>query len=124
MIHGIGTDILEIKKLNPCFLNKSDPFFTNTFTAAEAEEGAKRNNLLSYYATRFAGKEAVFKALRLSPENIKLNDIEILNDPDGAPCVTLYGEIKNRAERFGVKTVHISLSWETEYAIAFAVAEK
>ena len=123
MILGIGTDILEIGKLNPHFLTGSDPFLRRTFSAGEIREAAGRRNLLYYYATRFAGKEAVFKAFRISPENIELSEIEILNDPNGAPYVTLYGEMKDRAERMGIKRIHISLSYEDKYAVAFAAAE-
>lgn len=104
-------------------LEPGDAFLRKVYTEAEIREAEKREVPLSYYATRFAGKEAVFKALNLSPDDIRLNEIEILNDPNGRPHATLLGNVARLAERQGITSVSVSLSYDTEYAIAFAVAE-
>lgn len=123
MVLGIGTDILKIDRLSPETLVPSDPFFKQTFTADEAEEAATRPVPLHYYATRFAGKEAVFKSLRLHPDGVRLNEIEILNAPDGSPYVILHGRLLKAAADKGIEQIHISLSYDTDYAVAYALAQ-
>lgn len=122
MIMGIGTDILYIKNLNPASLLPGDAFLRATYTPAEQEAAAKREVPLWYYATRFAGKEAIFKCLGAHPNGARLSDIEILNDEIGAPHVTLHGALAAHAQQKGIYSVHISLSYDTDYAQAFAVA--
>ena len=122
MILGVGTDILDMRRLSPSSLLPGDPFLRRAFTEREIAQAEARPQPLRvpYYATRFAGKEAVFKALRTSPEGADLGEIELLDNPDGAPRCTLHGEMLRRA-RGG--RVHVSLSWDGELALAFAVLE-
>lgn len=122
MIIGIGTDILRVERIRAVCADPSDPFLLRTFTEAERAAAAERSLPLYFYATRFAGKEAVFKAFRISPEGADLSEIEILNDETGAPYVNLSGNLREMAEKQKLR-VHISLSYETEEAVAFAVAE-
>lgn len=123
MIAGVGTDILKMSQLSKSCLRGSDPFLMKTYSEAEREAAQERELPFYYYATRFAGKEAVFKSLGISPEHVRLSEIEILNDRNGTPHVTLYGEIRKSAEEKGITQIHISLSYEEDYATAFAVAE-
>ncbi len=126
MIIQIGTDIVEIEKLKYTVETEppaSDPFIRRTFTAEEIRLALTRPSPLSFFATRFAGKEAVFKALNITGEDVRLSDIEILSEENGRPYVRLYGSAKETADRLGVTKVHLSLSYEDNYAVAFAVAE-
>lgn len=123
MIIGIGTDLLKIEHLSGAYLKSGDPFLEKTFAAAEIREAEQRELPYYYYATRFAGKEAVFKSLGISPQRVLMSEIEILNDRNGAPYVTLYGNLKQQAKKKGISKIHISLSYEKVYASAFAVAE-
>lgn len=123
MILGIGTDIMRIDRLRPECLREGDPFFNRAFSAGERAAGLAQADPQRYFASRFAGKEAVFKAFRGSSENVEFSEIEIWNDENGAPGVTLYQRMKERAEKLGVGSVHISLSYEKEYVAAFAVVE-
>ncbi len=125
MIAGVGTDILNMKSLSKDYLVKNDPFFAKTYSEKEISDAALREIPFYYYATRFAGKEAVFKSLGLSPdEHILMSEIEILNDKNGSPYVNLHGEMGKRAEEKGIDSIYISLTYEEDYACAFAVAEK
>ncbi|MGI6333328.1 MAG: holo-ACP synthase [Saccharofermentanales bacterium] len=126
MIIGIGTDILDINRLRRCpeDLLPDAPFLIKTYTAAERAAAEERPDKIAYLATRFAGKEAVFKALGIGGDRIRLNEIEILNDGDGRPQVTLTGRMKELADRCGVLEVKLSLSYENDYAIAFAIMQK
>ncbi len=126
MIIQIGTDIVEIEKLKYTVETEppaSDPFIRRTFTAEEIRLALTRPSPLSFFATRFAGKEAVFKALNITGEDVRLSDIEILSEENGRPYVRLYGSAKEAADRLGVTKVHLSLSYEDKYAVAFAVSE-
>ena len=122
MIHGIGTDILAVSRLgNVC---ADEVFVRRAYTPAERAQAAERENPNCYFCTRFAGKEAVFKALGMDPDRARLNEIEILSDAFGAPHVTLHGRMAAFARDAGIARIHISLSWETDCAVAFALAER
>ncbi len=124
MVLGIGTDILDIRRLFPDFLQPDDPFLRSAFTPREIAQAGTRPEPLKYYGTRFAGKEAVFKTLGASPDLVRrLADIEILDDENGAPRCVLSGAVGAWAAERGAETVHISLSWDGDLAVAFAVLE-
>ena len=72
------------------------------------------------FATRFAGKEAVFKAFGVHGDAFRLKDIEILEDESGVPQVFLHGKAAALAEEMGLTRIMISLSYDTDYAAAFA----
>ena len=124
MILGIGTDILNVHQLAESSLSPSDPFLKKTYTEREIAEAMTYLDAHSYYATRFAGKEAVFKTFGAHPDSIRLDEIEILGDDNGAPKVTLHGRARRMAEAMGAARVHISLSYDLPFVIAFAVMEK
>ena len=85
MIHGIGTDILNIQTIAPSVADRSDPFVRKTYTEKELELIDSRPLPLYCFATRFAGKEAVFKAFGVHGDAFRLNDIEILENESGVP---------------------------------------
>ena len=129
MILGIGTDIVEIKhfksswKKAPALLKRV--FTKNELKKADALSPQKR---LSFYAKRFAGKEAVTKACGTGiGKDISWQDVEILNDTQGAPVVKLSLKAqKFLQKKFKVKKVEtrISLSDEKKYVVAFALLQK
>lgn len=107
MIKGIGVDAVEIARIQnslciPGFLN-------TTFTKNEIAN--EHGNKAEYYAGRFAGKEAVFKALH---KTIDWRNIEILNYEDGRPYVLM--DYKGN--------IHISITTESGMAIAYCVIEE
>lgn len=123
MVVGIGTDILRSGQIKPLCLEQEDPFLLQTYTENERKEAQKRTDMYSYFCTRFAGKEAVFKSLNINGDFIRLNEIEILTKENGQPSVVLYGKVKKLAEAGGIRKVMVSLSYDTDYYMAFAVAE-
>lgn len=122
MVTGVGTDILGMKRFRNVIEGDSDAFVNKVFTGKEREQASQSQDRVAYLATRFAGKEAVFKCFGIHG-NVRLSEIEVLDGETGQPFVTLLGEFTKIAGEKGVKRVHISLSYETDYAIAFAVAE-
>ena len=71
----------------------------------------------------FVMVEAVFKALNLNGNAIRLNEIEILENENGQPQVTLHGKAEQLAKEKKITTIMISLSYDTDYAVAYAAAE-
>ena len=121
MIFGVGVDILAISRIS--ILEKTeDPFFISLFTDIERAQAASRLDSMAYFAGRFAAKEAVFKSLRM-PGGARFDEIEILSGPFGAPKVRLAGSLLEYANAHGITRINISISHETDYVIAYAIAE-
>lgn len=124
MIAGIGTDILYMKHLSEESLQEGDAFLQKVYSPGEIAAAGRRALPFFFYAARFAGKEAVFKCLGISPQRVLFSEIEILDDENGAPHVTLYGSLRSQAQERGIDSIHISLSYDEDYAVAYAVAER
>lgn len=127
MIKGIGVDTVRISEILR-FMGEdglSSPFIRRTFTPAEQLEGLTRPQPAEYFASRFAAKEAVFKAVaHLLPEKtFDLRIIETLNDRDGSPYVTADETLCPILDRAGIDALHISITTEADFATAFVIAE-
>jgi holo-[acyl-carrier protein] synthase len=122
MVTGVGTDILSMKRFRNVLEGDSDAFVNKVFTEKERKQASESPDRVAYLATRFSGKEAVFKCFGIHG-NVRLSEIEVLDTETGQPHVTLLGEFIRIAGEKGVRHIHISLSYETDYAVAFAVAE-
>lgn len=122
MIHGVGVDILSLERIAPMLQREDDPFF-RVYTPAERSEAAQAENRVLYYAGRFAAKEAVFKSLGMDGDRVRLNEIETLRGEFGQPLVTLHGSLADFARNQGISSVHLSLSNEPPYVIAYAISE-
>ncbi len=117
----IGTDIIEIARLEEAIGQRGESFLQRMYTGAELD--LYRNQLPSL-AARFAGKEAVIKVLGKPGGSAPgWKDIEILSDSSGRPVVNLYGKAKEQATNLGLRGVAISLSHSREYAVAIAIGE-
>lgn len=114
-----GVDLIEIARIEAALARHGERFLQRVFTAQEIERYAQRSNSL---AARWAGKEAVAKALGCGIGDIAWTDIEILSDDDGAPLLHLHGKAATLAAGLGLQGWSISLSHSAELAIAFVVA--
>ena len=117
---GLGTDILSVGRMRSCI--DSPAFIRRTFTDMEIDLGASRADLGGYYATVFAGKEAVFKCFGVRADSLRSwRDVEIVDPGDVPPVVRLHGALAGVAEASGIGQVLLSLSCDTDYATAVAV---
>ena len=116
----IGIDIIEIARIEEAASRWGEAFLHRVYTESELELYHDKSPSL---AARFAGKEAVIKALEPQTERISLREIEILSDSGGKPSVHLYGKARRRAESLGLAELTISLAHSKEYAIAFVTGE-
>lgn len=118
-----GTDIIEISRIKEAIEDYKESFTSRVYTPKEIEYCESKNNVkYQHYAARFAAKEAVYKAL--SPknnENVKWQDIEIINNSLGKPEVILYNDLKKIEEESKIKNISLSLSHCREYAVANVV---
>lgn len=122
LIFGIGTDIVEISRIEEVFNKNGNRFTKKFFTAFEEEYCLSQKNPHPHYAARFAAKEAVVKALGTGFRKMKFNEIEIVNDCLGKPEVRLSGQALAIAKKLGIQEIKLSLSHTRDNAVAFAVA--
>lgn len=125
MIFGIGTDIIEVKRMENR-LSENDALKQKIYTQAEqlyCEEG--RVTRYQRFAARFAAKEAFFKALGTGYRyGMAFHEIEVMNDKLGKPYIVLHGKVKEYLENEGVSIVHLTISHVKEMASAFVILEK
>lgn len=120
MLLGLGTDIIEISRIEKAL--KNDNFKYKVYTPKEIEEAEKKGiNKFSTYAGKFCAKEAISKSLGTGVRGFNLIDIEILSDELGKPKVYFYGSLK---EMMLDKYIEISISHCKEYATAVAILMK
>lgn len=119
-----GVDIIEIERLKKS-IEEIDSFKERVFTKNEIEYCDKRNKArYESYAARFAGKEAVLKALGTGlAEGLEWKMIEILNDEKGKPNVVLSQKALELYEGLGARDIDISVSHCGSYAVAYVVIQ-
>ena len=121
MIIGIGTDIIEIPRIENA-IKRTPGLLEKIFTQGEiklAGEGRHIESLAGY----FAAKEAMGKALGTGIRGFGLRDIEVYKDALGKPHIHLAERAENICKLAGVRKIHLSISHSKENAIAFIVLE-
>ncbi len=110
MIEGIGVDIVSHRRIKSIFNKYGDRFVKRVLSEKEQKEFSRVKDKVSFLSSRWAAKEALVKALG---ETFIFSQVSVLKE-DGKPFINL---------DFSGKKVHISLSHEKDYSIAFAVVE-
>jgi holo-[acyl-carrier protein] synthase len=125
MIFGIGTDIIEVQRMEDR-LADNDALKQKIYTPAEqlyCDEG--KVTRYQRFAARFAAKEAFFKALGTGYRyGMAFHEIEVMNDELGKPYIVLHGKVKEYLEKEGVSVIHLTISHVKEMASAFVLLEK
>ena len=120
---SIGTDIVEVDRLQRVCRRHGERFIGRVFTPREVSYCQRRKAADEHYAGRFAAKEAVLKALDSGADlGATWQEIEITNQPSGRPQITLSGQALARAHGMGVTGWLLSISHSHRTAIATAVA--
>ena len=124
MIKGIGTDIVEIRRLEQATQRYGSAFLQRLFTPAEMEYCEGKWRRFESYAARFSAKEAFLKALGTGGrDGISWQDMEVVRDERGRPDLVLRGNALEMARGRGVARVFLSLSHTSEMAMATIVLE-
>ena len=124
MIFGIGTDIVEVKRIRN--LDSLEKFADKILSLNELEvfKSQTDEKQVTFLAKQFAAKEAVSKALGTGiGKDITFNQIEILRNSDGKPYLNHDGMITTIFNDLGITKTHVSLSDEKKYALAFVILE-
>lgn len=124
MITGIGTDILQISRMERS-MRRTARLPERILTPLELEQFQNTKRQVLFLAKRFAAKEAAVKALGTGiGRGVSWQHLEISHDELGRPLVALSGGAKARADQLGIARLHLSYSDEQEYVVAFVVAEQ
>ena len=124
-IFGIGTDIVNIKRMDHSLKKHGSTFKNKIFSKKEIIYCEKKKNPIPFYAKRFAAKEALSKALGTGiRKGIYLKNIEISNNSLGKPSIRLSGGAANFLRK-KIKTkkysIHLSLSDDIPWAQATVI---
>jgi len=125
-IIGTGIDIVENSRIKKSILSNS--FLNRIFTTEEILISKNMRNKSSYFAKRFAAKEAFVKSLGTGFRNgFDFQDISVINDKLGKPSFFISKKIKNMIKKkFKINTFNffLSISDEKKYSIAFVIFQK
>ena len=124
-IFGIGTDIVNIKRMDKIFKKKGNKFINKIFTDKEIAYCQKKINSSSFFAKRYAAKEAFSKALGTGiRKDVTFKNIEIFNDTNGKPSIRLKGQTINFLKKKINKkkyNIYLSLSDDKPWAQATVI---
>jgi len=124
MIVGIGTDIIEVARVER-LLAKQKRFQKRIFTEIEIAYCESKKNRAQNYAARFAAKEAFLKAIGTGwRSGVAFKEIEVVNNERGKPEIFLSGTAKKFADNLGITNIQVSLSHLKDIAIAVVTVEK
>jgi len=121
MIIGIGSDILEIRRIENVLNKFGNKFKKRCFSKNEINRSEKKYSPLNSYAKRYAAKEACAKALGTGlARGVYWKDIVVENNIYGKPFIHLTGAALKRLNKISNKKclIEVSLSDEKKYAIA------
>ena len=124
MILGTGIDLCEVSRMQAKVQAPADDFIARVFLPAEIAYCQAKRYPAEHFAARYAAKKAVVKALAdTSRRGSFWLDIEIGNEQDGRPAITLHGRALEMADALGVRHVFVSLTHTREMAAATVVLE-
>lgn len=124
MVVGVGTDLMEIERIQRSIDRFGERFLRRVFTAREIEYCQRKKNAAESFAARFAAKEAGAKALGTGiSRGVGWLELEVAREPGGRPTLELSGRAAQRAREMGVDRVALSLTHSREIALAVVVME-
>jgi holo-[acyl-carrier protein] synthase len=129
MIYGIGTDICDIRRIRETLERRGERFAEKVLGPHELAVFRERRAKVeargvAYLATRFAAKEAFSKAIGLGMRMpMSWRRCEVVKARSGKPELALHGELGEWFRAQGL-SAHVTVSDESEYAVAFVVVER
>ncbi|WP_010303042.1 holo-ACP synthase [Candidatus Odyssella thessalonicensis] len=126
MIIGIGSDLIDIRRIEAVIKRQGQKFLNRVFTAYEQERSQLRAHSTASYAKMFAAKEALIKALGTGlAKGVTWHNIEVRREPWSPPTLILSGMAKHhfqsRIPSGLTGRIHLSMTDEPPYAQAFVV---
>jgi holo-[acyl-carrier protein] synthase len=128
MIIGIGSDLIDIRRVEKSLERFGERFTNRCFTEIERQKSDRRKNRAASYAKRFAAKEACSKALGTGlAQGVFWKDMGVVNLPGGKPTMKLTGGAAARLEKMlpaGYEArIHITITDDFPLAQAFVIIE-
>jgi len=120
LILGVGTDLVENRRLEAWLTQPR--LLEKYFSPEELRDVHESGHPAASLAARFAAKEAFGKALGTGLHGLRLKDVAIYRHPGGQPALALSGTALEAVQARGGR-VHVSLSHERDYSLAFVVLE-
>jgi holo-[acyl-carrier protein] synthase len=126
MILGIGSDLIDIRRIERVLESYGERFITRIFTDEEQRRSERRANRAASYAKRYAAKEACAKALGTGfRAGVYWRDLGVVNLSSGRPTMVLAGGALKRLQAMTpagmVADIHVSLTDEIPFATAFVL---
>jgi holo-[acyl-carrier protein] synthase len=123
-IFGAGIDLIEISRISNSIKNKN--FIDRIYSKSEIQQARSLKNKSSFFAKRFAAKEAFSKAIGTGiSEGISFKEISVVNNIKGKPTIKLSGKTKSVVlKKIKKARVHLSLSDEKNHAVAMVIIEQ
>lgn len=125
MIFGVGTDLVELSRIQATYDRFGDHFVDRLLMDEERKLFELNKWPVRFLAMRFAGKEATVKAMGTGfRHGMWLRDVGIVNNNWGRPLVIFSERGQGVCERLGIAASHVSLTDDAGLIVAFAVVEK
>jgi holo-[acyl-carrier protein] synthase len=126
VIVGIGTDVVDIPRIERMLADRGDRARHRLFTDAELAYAEARARVAQHLAVRLAAKEAAFKAFAGTDDAraIGWREIEVITHDDGRPALVFHGRARERATELAVTRAWVSLSHGDHTAHAMVVLER
>lgn len=122
MVLGVGTDLIEIERVQESIERFGDRFLQRVFTPEEIAYCMKKRNFAESFAARFAAKEAGAKALGTGiSRGVSWQEIEVRREMGERPKLHWSGRAAERAEAMGVRRVELSLTHSKTVAMAMVL---
>jgi len=120
---GIGTEIVECLRIAQMIERHGEDFLRRIYTAREIEYCSSRKSATQLYASRWAGKHAIIKALGVTlTGGVDWRDIEIRRQKDGRVTAAFTGEIREACVSQGVEQIAVSIAHCRSHATGHAIA--
>jgi holo-[acyl-carrier protein] synthase len=125
MIYGIGTDLVEVSRIERILKKWGDRFLYRVYADEEIEYCKNKAFPAIHFAARFAAKESFLKSLGVGlGMGVKLREIEVRNNEQGKPVLKTNEKIGGMLDSLGVRAVHVSITHTRDHAHAVVVLEK
>lgn len=126
MIIGIGSDLIDIRRVERTLMRYGERFTYRCFTDVERSKSDRRRNRAASYAKRFAAKEACSKALGTGlREGVFWRDMGVVNLPSGKPTMALTGGARAQLDALTPPgheiEIHLTITDDFPLAQAFVI---
>jgi holo-[acyl-carrier protein] synthase len=124
MVLGLGTDLIETRRVQESIDRHGKRFLERIFTAGEIAYCQRKKNAAESFAARFAAKEAGAKALGTGiSRGVGWKEFEVRREASGRPTLHVSGRAREVADAIGVRRLQLSLTHSRDLAMAVVVAE-